>query len=88
MAEDEICNKVDLLKKAFPKLNDDAVKRALQEIAYMESFPEDMVESRTRWDELYNTMSILRNGFSALYDAVRRVAGKESRCRRRRRQEA
>ena len=42
MSGDEICNEVDLLNRAFPGLNSDAARKALEEIDYMESFPEDM----------------------------------------------
>lgn len=78
MTEEQIRNEVELLKKAFPELNDDDVYAALGEIRYMELFPEDMVEGRTSWDELYDTMYKLESGFNALYKVVRRMAGEKS----------
>lgn len=74
MTDEQIHNEVGWLKDAFPELDDDAVTGALKDIDYMKLFPEDMVESRTSWDELYDTMCNLRRGFSTLYDVVRRMA--------------
>lgn len=65
---------IDLMKRAFPDLDSDSVNDALKEIDYMESFPEDIVEGRTSWDELYSTVCSLRSGFNALYDVVLRMA--------------
>ena len=65
---------IGLLKSAFPGLNDDAVDGALQQIQYMETFPEDMVEERTSWDEMYGIVCSLERGFDALYDVVLQMA--------------
>ena len=65
---------IDLLKRSFPDLNCDAVYGALQEKGYMESFPEDMVEERTSWDELYGIVRRIESGFDALYDVVLKMA--------------
>lgn len=65
---------IDLLKRAFPDLNCDDVNEALGEIGYMELFPEDMVEERTSWDELYSKVCKMRRGFNALFDVVLRMA--------------
>ena len=78
MTDDGLRDEVELLKEAFPGLNADAVYEALGDIHYMELFPEDMVEERTSWDELYDTMCSLRRGFSALYDVVRRIADEKA----------
>lgn len=65
---------IDLMKRAFPDLDSDSVDEALKEIDYMKMFPEDIVEERTSWDELYSTVCSLRRGFNALYDVVLRMA--------------
>ena len=65
---------IELLKRAFPDMNCDAVYGALREKGYMESFPEDMVEERTSWDDLYGIVLKLESGFDALCDVVLRMA--------------
>ena len=76
MKRDEMSREdvIDMLKRAFPDLNCDAVYGALKEKGYMGSFPEDMVEERTSWDELYGIVCKFESGFDALYDVVLRMA--------------
>lgn len=45
---------------------------------YIDTFPEDMCEDRTSWDELYDFCMKLKDGFDALLDSHVRLQRKEA----------
>lgn len=59
----------EMRNRTMPKMTD-SMKRAKDVCEFLSDFPEDYVESRTSWDELYEQLSDLRWGFE---DAMRQL---------------